>query len=152
MALINTTGVRLTSSRSSPGTLALHAARVSALWLTTSTEPGTSFASRRGRLRDQQFLRGEFLHREPAPLRHAPQQEHLYAGLRVHTIAGSVHARTPHGLLKEQSCTSELFKAIQDAVSLILLHRTMLLFRAASSSTFIMSDVQSICIPSSIRD
>ena len=47
---------------------------------------------------------------------------------------------------QEQSCTSELFKAIQDAVSLILLYRTMLLF------TFIMSDVQSICTPSSIRD
>ena len=43
---------------------------------------------------------------------------------------------------QEQSCTSELFKAIQDAVSLILLYRTMLLFRAASSNTFIMSDVQ----------
>ena len=49
----------------------------------------------------------------------------------------------------EQSCTSELFKAIQDAVLLILLYRTML---TASSSTFIMSDVQSIYIPSSIRD
>ena len=45
---------------------------------------------------------------------------------------------------QEQSCTSELFKAIQDAVSLILLYRTMLLFRAASSSTFITSDVRSI--------
>ena len=55
-------------------------------------------------------------------------------------------------ILQEQSCTSELFKSIQDAVSLILLKRTMLLFRATSSSTFIMSDVQSICIPSSIRD
>ena len=55
-------------------------------------------------------------------------------------------------ILQEQSWTSELFKAIQDAISLILLYRTMLLFRAASSSTFIMSDVQSICIPSSIRD
>ena len=53
---------------------------------------------------------------------------------------------------QEQSCTSELFKAIQDAVSLILFYKTMLLFRAASSSTFIMSDVQSIYIPSSIRD
>ena len=48
--------------------------------------------------------------------------------------------------------TSELFKVIQDAVSLILLYRTMLSFRATSSSTFIMSDVQSIYIPSSIRD
>ena len=53
---------------------------------------------------------------------------------------------------QEQSCTSEPFKAIQDAIALILLYRTMLLFRAASSSTFIMSDVQSICIPSSIRN
>ena len=31
---------------------------------------------------------------------------------------------------QKQSCTSELFKAIQDAVSLILLYKTMLLFRA----------------------
>ena len=63
----------------------------------TSTDPGTSFASRRGRLRDRQFLRGEF---QPAPLRRAPQQEHLFAGLLVHAIAGSVYARTPQGLLK----------------------------------------------------
>ena len=54
---------------------------------------------------------------------------------------------------QEQSCTSELFKVIQDGVSLILLHRTMSLFRTVSSSTFVMSDdVQSIYIPSSIRD
>ena len=55
-------------------------------------------------------------------------------------------------ILQEQLCISELFKAIQDAVSLILLYRTVLLFRTASSSTFIMSVVQSIYIPSSIRD
>ena len=36
-------------------------------------------------------------------------------------------------ILQEQCCTSELFKVIQDAVSLILLYRTMLLFRATSS-------------------
>ena len=53
---------------------------------------------------------------------------------------------------REQSCTSELFKAIQDAVSLIPLYRTMLLFRTASSSTLVRSDVQSIYIPSSIRE
>ena len=53
---------------------------------------------------------------------------------------------------QEQSCTSELFKVIQDAVSLILLYRTMSLFWTVSSSTFIMSDVQSIYIPSSIQD
>ena len=40
----------------------------------------------------------------------------------------------------EQSCTSELFKVIQDAVSLILLYRTVSLFRTVSSSFFIMSD------------
>ena len=51
-----------------------------------------------------------------------------------------------------QSCTSELFKVIQDAVSLILFYKTMLLFRATSSNTFIMSDVQSFYIPSSIQD
>ena len=55
-------------------------------------------------------------------------------------------------ILQEQFCTSELFKVIQDAVSLILLYRTMLLFRATSSSAFIMPDVQSIYIPSSIQD
>ena len=38
-------------------------------------------------------------------------------------------------ILQEQFCTSELFKSIQDAVSLIVLYRIMLLFRAASSST-----------------
>ena len=43
-------------------------------------------------------------------------------------------------------------RSIQDAVSLIVICRTVLFSRAASSSTFIMSDVQSICIPSSIRD
>ena len=53
---------------------------------------------------------------------------------------------------QEESCTSELFKVIQGAVLLILLYRTMSLFRTGSSSTFIMSDVQSIYIPSSIRD
>ena len=53
---------------------------------------------------------------------------------------------------QEQSCTSELFKVIQDAVSLILFYRTMSLFRTVSSSTFILSDVPSIYIPSSIRD
>ena len=54
--------------------------------------------------------------------------------------------------LQEQSCTSELFKAIQDGVSLILLYKTMSFFRTVSSSTSIMSDVQSIYIPSSIQD
>ena len=49
-------------------------------------------------------------------------------------------------ILQEQFCTSEVFKAIQDAVSLILLYRTV------ASSTFIMSVVQPIYIPSSIRD
>ena len=53
---------------------------------------------------------------------------------------------------QEQSCTSELFKVIQDAILLILLYRTMSLFRTVSSSTFIMSDVHSIYIPSSIQD
>ena len=54
-------------------------------------------------------------------------------------------------ILQEQSCISELLKVIQDAILLILLYSTMLLFRATSSSTLIMSDVQSIYIPSSIR-
>ena len=55
-------------------------------------------------------------------------------------------------ILQEKSCISVLFKVLQDAIILILLYRAMLLFRTTSSSTFIMSDVQSIYIPSSIRD
>ena len=47
--------------------------------------------------------------------------------------------------LQQQSCVSELFKAIQDAVSFIQFYRTMS-FRAAFSTTFTMSDVQSIYI------
>ena len=43
-------------------------------------------------------------------------------------------------ILQEQSCTSELFKVIQDVVSLILLYRTMSLLRATSSSTCSMSE------------
>ena len=45
-------------------------------------------------------------------------------------------------ILQEQLCISELFKDIQDAILLILLYRTMCLFRATSSSTFIMSDCE----------
>ena len=55
-------------------------------------------------------------------------------------------------ILQEQSCTSELFKVIQDAVLLILHYRAMSLFRTVSSSTLITPDVQSIYIPSSIQD
>ena len=47
---------------------------------------------------------------------------------------------------------SKLFKVVQGAVSLILLYRTMSFFSTVSSSSFIMSDVQSMYIPSSIRD
>ena len=53
-------------------------------------------------------------------------------------------------ILQEQFCTSELSKVIQDAILLILHYRTMSWFRTVSSSTFIMLDVQSIYIPSSI--
>ena len=52
---------------------------------------------------------------------------------------------------QEQFCTSELFKVIQDAVSLIVVYRTLLFFMTVSSSTLIMSDVHSTYIPSSIR-
>ena len=51
-------------------------------------------------------------------------------------------------ILQEQFFTSELFKVIQDATSMILHYRTMYYFRTISSSTFITSDVQSIYIPS----
>ena len=47
---------------------------------------------------------------------------------------------------------SELFKVIQDAISLILHYRTMSWFRSISSSTLITLDVQSIYIPSSSQD
>ena len=55
-------------------------------------------------------------------------------------------------MLQEQLFISELFKDIQDAILLMLLYRTMWLFRATSSIAFIMLDVQLIYIPSSIRD
>ena len=55
-------------------------------------------------------------------------------------------------ILQEQFCTFELSKVIQDATLLILHYRTVSLFRTVSSSTFIMSDVRSIYIPSSIQD
>ena len=55
-------------------------------------------------------------------------------------------------ILLEQKCISELFKDIQDAILLIFRYRTMWLFRATRSSTFSMSDVQSICILSSVLD
>ena len=48
--------------------------------------------------------------------------------------------------------TFELFKVVQDAISLILHCRTMYWFRTISSSTFNILDVQSICIPSRIQD
>ena len=61
---------------------------------------------------------------------------------------------------KHQYCTdasgaivfSELFKDIQDPILLILHCRTMLLFRATSSSIFTMLDVRSIFILSSTLD
>ena len=49
-------------------------------------------------------------------------------------------------MIQEQLFISELFKDIQDAILLIFHYRTMLFFRATSSSTFTMSDVLSICI------
>ena len=55
-------------------------------------------------------------------------------------------------ILQEQLCISELFKNIQNTILLILHYRTMLLFRATSSSTFFMSDVQSTYILSSVLD
>ena len=55
-------------------------------------------------------------------------------------------------ILQKKFFTSELFKVIQDAISLIFHYRTMSWFRTVTSSTFLMSDVQSIYIPSSIRD
>ena len=47
---------------------------------------------------------------------------------------------------------SELFKVIQDAISLILHYKTMCSFRTISSNTFITSDVQSVYTPSQIQD
>ena len=55
-------------------------------------------------------------------------------------------------LQEKQFFTSELFKVIQDATSLILHYKTLYQFPTISSSTFITSDVQSIYIPSRIQD
>ena len=52
-------------------------------------------------------------------------------------------------MLQEKFFTSELSMVIQDGILLILHYRTMWLFRATSSSRFIISDVQSIYILSS---
>ena len=50
--------------------------------------------------------------------------------------------------IRSNSCISELLKAIQDAVSLILLYKTMSVIpRRLLPVIFIMSDVQSIYIP-----
>ena len=49
-------------------------------------------------------------------------------------------------MIQEQLFISELFKDIQDAILLILHYRTMLFFRAISSSMFTMLDVRSIFI------
>ena len=55
-------------------------------------------------------------------------------------------------IVQEHFFTSELFKVIPDAISLILRYRTMSILWTVSSSTFVTSDVQSICILSSVRD
>ena len=51
-----------------------------------------------------------------------------------------------------QYCTDSSGAILQDAILLILHHKTMSWFRTVSSSTFITLDVQSIIIPSSIQD
>ena len=53
---------------------------------------------------------------------------------------------------QEQLFISELFKDIQDAILLILHYRTMLLFRATSSTIFTILDVRSFSILSSTLD
>ena len=55
-------------------------------------------------------------------------------------------------IIHEQLFISELFSDIQDAILLIFHYRTMLLFRATSSSIFTILDVRSICILSSTMD
>ena len=55
-------------------------------------------------------------------------------------------------ILQEQFFTSEFFKAIQEAILLILHYRTKFWFRTVPSSTFSTLDVQSIYIPPSIQD
>ena len=53
---------------------------------------------------------------------------------------------------QEKLFTTELFKVIQDAISLILQRKTMSRIRTISSSPYVMSDVQSICILSLVLD
>ena len=55
-------------------------------------------------------------------------------------------------MLQEQLFISELFKDIQDAILLILHYKTMLLFRATSSSIFTILDLRSNGILSSTLD
>ena len=72
-------------------------------------------------------------------------QKHTTSGRKAWQVEEDIRKGTSIVLIhQEQFFTSELFEVIQDVISLILLYRTKLLFRASSSSTFIMSDVQSI--------
>ena len=65
------------------------------------------------------------------------------------TRKGFQYCTNPSG---QEILFSELFKVVQDAVLLIFLYRTKFEFRTISSSTFIISDVQSIYTPSQIED
>ena len=55
-------------------------------------------------------------------------------------------------MIQDQLFISELFKDIQVAILLVLHYKTMMLFRATSSSTFTILDVRVICILSSTMD
>ena len=54
--------------------------------------------------------------------------------------------------IRNNSIPPSSSRSFQDAVLLILHFRTLTLFQTVSSSTFIMSDVRSICFPISIQD
>ena len=109
-------------------------------------------------LRDRQFPRGELLHRQPAPLRRAHQQEHLCAGLlwflvRTSTTYGPVKvwwsrassAELPtHRALISRSPT---FIPIMNAPKAIRVHRVV----CCSCATFAQSSVQSSLVTSTRR-
>ena len=65
---------------------------------------------------------------------------------------GGVKRRVQYCTDDSGTIISELFKDIQDAILLIFLYKTMLLFRATSPNIFTMLDVRSIFILSSTLD
>ena len=67
-------------------------------------------------------------------------------------LGGKANISVLYWFIRNNSIPPSSSRSFQYAFLLILHYRTMPLFRRVSSSTFIMSDVRSICFPSSIQD